>query len=196
MGRVEKAVKEKRRKAFLQQAVLTQARDTVLFLATAFGPDAYVKFRIGSFDRVKTRYDKYRIKKSFYRLVDSGMLELVSTPRGKRARLTRKGEQYLRKIEAVDFVLPKPKKWDEKYRVVIFDIKEGKRRVRGQLRATLRTIGFIQLQKSVWVYPYDCEDLITILKADFKIGREVLYMVVDQIEGDEWVRKHFGLAVS
>ena len=194
MGRIEKTVKEKRQKAFLQQAVLTQVRDTALFLVTAFGPDAYVKFRIGTFDRVKTRYDKYRIKKSFYRLVDSGMLTLVTTPAGKRAKLTPKGERYLRKLEGTDFKISKPKRWDEKYRVVIFDIKEGKKTIREQLRVTLRAIGFIQLQKSVWVYPYDCDDLITLLKADFEIGREVLYMVVDQIEGDEWVRKHFGLA--
>ena len=109
-------------------------------------------------------------------------------------KLTPKGERYLRKLEGTDFKISKPKRWDEKYRVVIFDIKEGKKTIREQLRVTLRAIGFIQLQKSVWVYPYDCEDLITLLKADFEIGREVLYMVVDQIEGDEWVRKHFGLA--
>ena len=55
-------------------------------------------------------------------------------------------------------------------------------------------IGFVRLQDSVWVYPYDCEDLIVLLKADFKIGKDVLYMIVDELQGDWERRKEFGLA--
>ena len=57
-------------------------------------------------------------------------------------------------------------------------------------------IGFVRLQDSVWVYPYDCEDLIVLLKADFKIGKDVLYMIVDEMEGDTHLRKEFGLRIS
>ena len=58
---------------------------------------------------------------------------------------------------------------------------------------TLRDIGFIRLQNSVWVYPYDCEDLITLLKADFRVGKDVLYLVVEAMENDKEIRKHFRL---
>jgi len=54
-------------------------------------------------------------------------------------------------------------------------------------------IGFVRLQNSVWVYPYDCEDLVKLLKADFRIGREVLYVIADSIENDMWMRKEFSL---
>jgi len=54
-------------------------------------------------------------------------------------------------------------------------------------------IGFVHLQDSVWTYPYDCEDLIVLLKADFKIGKDILYMIVDELEGDWRLRKEFGL---
>ena len=43
------------------------------------------------------------------------------------------------------------------------------------------------------MYPYDCEDLITLLKADFRVGDAMLYMIVDTIERDGALRKHFGI---
>jgi hypothetical protein len=57
-------------------------------------------------------------------------------------------------------------------------------------------IGFVRMQDSVWLYPYDCEDLIVLLKADFKIGKDVLYMIVDSIEADTTWRKHFKLPLE
>lgn len=123
------------------------------------------------------------------RLVVAGMLSYE----GKHLRLTQKGEAHLRKLQLDDFKFNKPKRWDGKWRVIIFDIPEGKRRVRQLIRHTLRTIGFYRLQDSVWIFPYDCEDLIVLLKADFKIGRDVLYMIVETLEYDVPIRNHFGL---
>ena len=56
--------------------------------------------------------------------------------------------------------------------------------------------GFVRLQDSVWIYPYDCEDFMVLLKADFKIGKDVLYMIVDELEGDGRLRKEFGFKKS
>ena len=77
--------------------------------------------------------------------------------------------------------------------MVIFDIKEGRRSLRHTLRETLRAVGFTKLQYSVWVYPYDCEDLITLLKVDFKVGKDLIYVIADSIENDGWLKKRFGL---
>lgn len=43
------------------------------------------------------------------------------------------------------------------------------------------------------MYPYDCEDLVTLLKADFKIGKELVYMIVENIEYDRDLKKLFCL---
>ena len=61
------------------------------------------------------------------------------------------------------------------------------------LRRSMLTAGFIKLQNSVWIYPYDCEDLITLLKADLHMGKQVLYMIVEHLENDKEVRAHFNL---
>jgi len=54
-------------------------------------------------------------------------------------------------------------------------------------------LGFVRLQDSVWVFPYDCEDFVALLKADLKIGVAVLYLIVEQIENDKHLRAHFDL---
>ncbi len=135
------------------------------------------------------RRQKEIINKSRDRLIKKGWLRYSSG----HVRLTQEGKMQLRILELKRFAVTKPKRWDKKWRVLIFDIPEYRRKLRNQIRQTLQTIGFVHLQHSVWLYPYDCEDVITLLKADFKIGKDVLYLVVDALEYDRQYRIHFGL---
>ena len=75
----------------------------------------------------------------------------------------------------------------------MFDIREERKRLREKVRQTLISLGFKRLQDSVWVHPYDCEDIIMLLKSDFKIGKDLLYIIADTIENDTRLRKDFGL---
>ena len=77
--------------------------------------------------------------------------------------------------------------------MLIFDIPEKRKPLREKIRSTLLSIGFLRLQDSVWIYPYQCEDLVNLLKADFKVGKDLLYLIVDSIENDKFFRKSFGL---
>ncbi|MDP2648534.1 MAG: hypothetical protein U1D26_00645 [Patescibacteria group bacterium] len=131
------------------------------------------------------------VKRSCDRMVRQGHMKWE---RGK-LRLTPKGERELKSLEWKQYMREpkKPRRWDKKWRVLIFDIPEKKRALRNRIRSTLRAFGFTQLQGSVWVYPYDCEDLITLFKADLHIGKNLLYMVVDALEYDTWLRREFGL---
>ncbi len=107
-------------------------------------------------------------------------------------RITEEGKKFL---SAFDYAsaIPKPKRWDKKWRILIFDIREERKRLREKIRRTLVALGFRRLQDSVWVYPYDCEDLIALLKTDFKVGKDLLYIIADQIENDGWLCREFGL---
>ena len=75
-------------------------------------------------------------------------------------RLTKEGQHKLLKYKFEDLQIKKPGKWDRKWRVVIFDIPEQFKLARESLRRKLQEMGFYKLQKSVWVYPYPCEDEI------------------------------------
>ena len=107
--------------------------------------------------------------------------------------LTGKGESRLAQIERMNYELPKPARWDRKWRVVSFDIKEKRKRVRELLRTTLQAVGFVHLHHSVWVYPFDCEDFLSLLRADYHIGVEILYIIAEYIENDGWLRRRFAL---
>jgi CRISPR-associated endonuclease Cas2 len=89
--------------------------------------------------------------------------------------------------------LNRNKKWDKKWRVLIFDIPESRKSDRDKIRNSLLSIGFSKLQNSVWVYPYDCENIISLLKADTEIGDRVLYIIAEAIENEDELKKHFNL---
>ena len=107
--------------------------------------------------------------------------------------MTSNGENRLRYWEFADFHLEKPRKWDKKWRVIIFDIPEKKKKIRERVRYIFNKAGLYCLQDSVWVSPYDCEEVITLLKTNLHVGKNILYLIVDELENDRELRREFGL---
>ena len=105
--------------------------------------------------------------------------------------LTSAGQKILSRLSLGQLKPPKPKRWDRQWRIVIFDIPERRRKIRDHLRMMLESIGFLKLQESVWIYPYDCEDLVNLLRTEFLIGKEALYIVAQDVEGDGRLRRTF-----
>src|SRR3990167_7213832 len=107
-------------------------------------------------------------------------------------QLTNEGKRILRRWELSDYSLTKPKRWDQRWRIVIYDIPERKKgKIRRQVSDLFKNAGFYKLQDSIWVYPYDCEDVVGLLKTDFGVGREILYIIADEIENDKYLRDYF-----
>ncbi len=171
-------------KSLILKIVATSALITVAMIA----PNALQLLKIS--DRRKQQQSNYKLNNSLYSLLKNGHIKFVENKSGKKyLSLTPRGRLEFLKYQKVSFM--KPKIWDKHWRVVIFDIPEQKRRLRDIVRFHLKKIGFIQLQKSVWVFPYDCEEIILLLKTNFKFGKEVLYMKVQLIENDRAIRQHY-----
>jgi len=149
------------------------------------------------YDKKKRNYDLYKkryyIKTTVGKLADRGLIEFYKRDGRNFLRLTGKGKRELLKYQMREKMIEKPKKWDKKWRVVIFDIKEQARNLREGIRQELTKLGFVRLQNSVWVYPYECEEIVAMIKTYFGIGKDVLYMSVDKIENDTWLKREFGL---
>lgn len=145
---------------------------------------------IGKLGLLPNRRQKESINRSRDRLIEQGLLKYED----EKIRLTPRGEFVLCKLESNEYQIQKPHRWDGRWRVLIFDIPEKRRKLRDQIRRSLIDIGFVRVQNSVWIYPYDCEDLVTLLKADFRIGKDLLYLVVEHMEYDIAYKKHFGLS--
>lgn len=144
---------------------------------------------MGKLGLMPSRRQKEIVNRARDRLLHQGLLKSKSG----FLRLTPKGKRVLRVLEARNFNVGRPKRWDGKWRILIFDIPEYRKGLRDKIRRTLESIGFIRLQDSVWVYPHDCEDLIALLKADFKVGKDMLYMIVQELEGDRHLKSRFDL---
>ena len=187
MRRLETESRKRSRRANIKKLVLASAAVVGGISVALIDPGAIGA--MGKLGLIPSARQLEIIKRSRSRLVARGLLIY----QGNTLRLTSKGEQILRRLELHDFKLRKPKRWDRKWRVLIFDIPERRKGLRQKIRNTLKTIGFVRLQNSVWAYPYDCEDLITLLKADFKIGKDLLYLIVDSLEYDRPLKECFGL---
>jgi len=190
MGKLEKEAKQIRRRGYLRDAVLATVGVTGLLLVAMAAPNT---LQLLGRTSIGKRF-KDRTRSTLSRLATDGLIRFEERGGKKFARLTEKGRQALA-LEQQKRILQegRKKRWDRRYRIVIFDIAERKRAIRIRLRIIMQSTGFVRLQNSVWVYPYDCEDFIALLKADLQIGKEVLYIIAEKIENDTWVREHFDL---
>ena len=182
----------KRKQNDIQGVILRTIAQMGVVVLGKVAPSASKLFgaSLGSSRKSNPRYD---ISRGARRLIEKGYIQIEKRKGEEVLSLTVKGEQALSRIKYGMIVMKKPARWDGKWRVVIYDIKEDRTRMRRELREALVYFDFVPIQKSVWVYPYPCESLLATIKADFKIGREVLYMVVDKLENDKWLRQHFGI---
>lgn len=142
--------------------------------------------------KYKTKSD-YRIQTALTRLMGDGSIKKTQNNGKFYFELTAKGREKLESLSRFHSLVKKPKRWDGKWRIVSFDVNEKRRSVRDKLRYTLRLVGFHQLHQSMWIYPYDCEDLISLLKTDLHVGKNVLYIIADKIESDKDIKKRFEL---
>ena len=187
MGRLETIHKKNARRANLKALVLGTVAVAGVLSVAVIAPNVLVAMK--DLGMLPAKRQKEFIRASRERLVRQGMLAYHDG----LLRLTPKGERELRRLRLTEFAIKKPRHWDGRWRVLIFDIPEHRRGTRDKIRLTLRAMGFVRLQQSVWIYPYDCEDIVALLKADFKIGKDLLYMIVEVLEYDTPVRKIFGL---
>jgi DNA-binding transcriptional regulator PaaX len=86
-----------------------------------------------------------------------------------------------------------PGKWDGKWRLVVFDVPEKFRHGRDALRQKLRELGFYELQKSVFVFPYECKNEIDFIVEFFGMRSYVRYGILEAIDSDIHLRKIFRL---
>jgi DNA-binding transcriptional regulator PaaX len=119
-----------------------------------------------------------------YKEKDNGVVEIILTKNGRKKAL---------KFQFDEMEIKKPDKWDGKWRMAIFDIPEKKKKAREALREKLKDLGFKELQKSVFVYPYECEDEIDFVVEVFGIRNHVRFLHVDSFTNDEQFKLKFGL---
>jgi DNA-binding transcriptional regulator PaaX len=140
--------------------------------------------------KVKQRYLNKAIKRLYqsklihYKENQDGTISLVLSEEGKKKIL-------IYNVETLK--LKRQDKWDGYWRVLIFDIPEKLKLVRKFLSKKLQEIGMYQLQKSVYVYPFECKDELDFIIEYFGLRPYVRFALVKEIDNELHLRKIFNL---
>ncbi len=141
--------------------------------------------------------ERRRIREALERLRRRRLVDFEVKGNETILTVTTAGLRYVRRFELDAVMLTRPKRWDGKWRLVMFDVPETKTRQRRAFKEKLRELGFHQLQKSVWVYPHACHDEIDFISQFLEVERYLIYIETDSLERNEGeVRRAFGLLSS
>ncbi len=129
-------------------------------------------------------FDKSRFRAILNRLKKEKIIEVFHKDNREIVELTQKGKNLVPNYLAREMPKVAKTSWDGKWRIVLFDIPNTKGKTRDAFRRKLQEIGFYQIQKSVFVFPYDCAREISYLRDLYQIELYVKYLVADIIESE------------
>lgn len=137
----------------------------------------------------------WRNRRIIDRFHKQGYVTIKEDAKGKiTVKITKNGLVRALSYQLDSMQIIKPKQWDGKWRVVIFDVPEKFHHLRDIFRMRLRQLGLYCLQESVYISPYPCFDEIEFLRELYGIAFTVRYLLVDKVEEDDFLRKHFHLS--
>ena len=165
-------------------AVVLSAAPTIFLALTSIGfvlkEDKRQKRKLSS------SFQYLQQRKYIKRHYEKGEMSIELTKEGRKHI-----DQYLNR-RRLSRPLEQPNIWDKKWRLILFDIPSGERTKRNAFRGLIRRLGAVMFQKSVWLYPYDCAEQISLLRDLFRFGPDELCLVVaDSIGEDKKFRAHF-----
>ena len=194
---IEERVKRRAKRNQIRDIILLSAYSAIVASMMIMTPNAvrllkHVEKVVGPSTSLKRR-----VSQKYSELIAQGIFKRINSSGGSRIELTEKGKRLAEGLALRDELRPeRQRKWDQKWRIIMFDVWERRRKVRDELRQTLKEVGFVKIQDSAWAYPYPCEKLLIFLRTHLKLGRGILYVVADEIEHDEQFRLNFKLPLQ
>ncbi|MBI4114838.1 MAG: hypothetical protein HY445_03285 [Candidatus Niyogibacteria bacterium] len=167
-----------------------------VMMVGAMAPNIFSAFgRFGKEHEFEKKFSKKKVQDSASYLKRKKLVRFVKKEGNQIViTITKDGIQRVRKFIIEDLTVEKPLQWDRKWRVVIFDIPERYRSARAALRRKLVELGFLQLQKSVFIYPYPAEDEILFIANIFGVEEYVELLTVERMLHEKGLRKFFKLS--
>lgn len=139
------------------------------------------------------KYNPFYVRRAVKRLQKEKLVEITEENGQQVIKLTQKGKRRILKYSLDEVEIKIPKSWDGKWRIVIYDVKTKKHNLRTSFRETLKKLGFLQLQESVFLIPYPCDEEIAFLREYYDVGNEVIYIIAQKLENEAIYRDYFGL---
>lgn len=147
----------------------------------------YKQYKKDKDEKEWKKFNLWRLKQVIKRLEKQKIVEF----RDGGVQLTEKGKRKILKFDLDDMQLKR--KTDGKWRLIIYDIADFRKKERDFFREILKRMKFLKLQQSIYLTPYVCEDEIEYLKQMFGVGQEVQILKVTGIEKEKYYKEYFGI---
>lgn len=139
------------------------------------------------------RINKEELQYEIRKLYQSKLIKRKENPDGSVTMvLTDKGKHRAITFGFENIRIDK-RNWDGCWRLVVFDIPEKIKHGRDALRRKIKQLGFYELQKSVFVFPYKCEDEINFIIEFFGLRKYVRIGLLKEIDNEKHLKKIFSL---
>jgi len=131
--------------------------------------------------------------RSIKSLYESKLIEQVDNRDGTVTFiLSREGKEVALSYNLEEMTIIK-EKWDGKWRIVMFDVPERLKKVRESLRYQLKRLGFLELQRSVFVLPYQCENELEYVIEFYDAKKYVRIVLAHSIDNELDFKQKFHL---
>lgn len=132
------------------------------------------------------------VKRSIRRLYETKLVSQKENKDGSVSLvLTYKGHKKALIYKLDEMKIERPRKWDKKWRIVLFDIPERNRMIRDIFRFRLKKLGFYEFQKSVFVYPFQCRDEIEYCIELYNARKFVRFIEANFIDNELDIKNKF-----
>jgi DNA-binding transcriptional regulator PaaX len=166
-------------------------------LGGAIVPGIIRAIRDLGFSQKEDIFSEKQIKNAFNHLKQKKLIEIKAYKNEEViVKLTNRGMERVRTFSVDTLFIPKPKAWDGKWRILIFDIPTRPKLynlAREALRKKVKELGFQQIQKSVWAYPYECEDELLFVAEIFEVQKYIEILTVEKMLYMDDLKRKFQL---
>lgn len=139
------------------------------------------------------RFNIPYLKRTLRRLERQKLVTIKNDEKYQIVEITDAGRRRILKYALDELVIEKPKFWDNKWRMVSYDIPTSLKRLRQVFREYLSIWGFYPLHESVFIHAYPCIKQVVFLREYLGIGEYVRIFQVSKIENDTSFREFFGV---
>lgn len=175
----------------MQKVLLLLAGGVALGLSGR--PDAYFRI-VGAVAREWRNLNQRALHDAVRKLYQSKLITYQEQSDGTVSlTLTDGGTSRILRYRLDDMKIKRPARWDRIWRLVMFDIPETKKQGRDALAAKLKQLGFYPLQKSVFIFPYDCKNEVDFIVELFELRPYVRLFLVHETDIDLHLLKTFRL---
>lgn len=141
----------------------------------------------------KNRNERKRIWDAIKYLEQKNRIVLEEVGGKSYVQLTSGGRISLNEDKIWELRVDRPRSWDKKWRLVMFDFPARYEKARHAFRIKLEDLGFRLYQRSVFIYPYECHEEVHTVAHWFGVDEHIRYIVATEIHDMRRFAKEFDL---